>query len=108
MVDEILKELEEWSSSDMEVAPLKWLNAAARLTMLMGPDSDKLFLMQQELAKKKAELSESMPAVKAQAKIEALDLYREARQLEAKIDRVHKICQIAKKQATLKDNEFIS
>lgn len=104
-VDEIILELERSVSEKYILGPDRWLEASQKLIVLLGNESDKLFTLQHQIAKAKAEhMNNGDTAAKAKVKAEAMPEYLEAQKLKAKIERVIEIVRIAKIQARL-DND---
>lgn len=105
-VDSILAVLHKWSGEKHPIDAHTWLEASAKLIVLISDEQNKLFLIEQKLAEKKLlfmkEFGDSV--AKAKVKIEALDEYVESRKLEAKIEQVTELVRISKLQARLSDN----
>jgi hypothetical protein len=107
--DSILTTLKEMVEERKPMHPSWWLEAAQDLNLLMEADQDKLFTLEQELAVMRSSLviqGESVASAKIQ--VEANPKYLQKRKLEAKIKRIQEMVMIAKKQATMKDNQFNS
>ena len=108
-VDVILETLQEWVEGKHPIGASVWLDACAKLVVLLGDDQNDLFLMEQKIAQKKLELIEKGASVaKAKVVIEGLDEYVEARKIEAKIDRVVELIRISKLQARMSDDNLHS
>jgi hypothetical protein len=79
-----------------------WLSSAAKLNLLVGDEQDKLFELQQVVAKLKLQWFESQEkrnVSEAKLRVEATEEYKEMRKLEAKIKRCEEFVRIAKKMA---------
>lgn len=100
--DFILQTLNEWVEEKHPIGPDVWLDASAKLAVLLGFETDKLWVMQQNVAKLRVLHIESGASVaKADALIEAEDIYREMQKQKAKIDQIHELIKISKLQARL-------
>ncbi len=94
--------------ANKEVTPAwVWLEAAQSLQALLEGETDKLYEMQQVLAKQRVEFREKdMSVAEATLRVEATDEYREMQRQRAKIARVEEIGRIAKQQANMKDSQY--
>lgn len=89
------------------VAPSTWVDSAMKLNVLLGDEVDKLLRLEQSVARMKvAYLSEGDTVAKAKAKVEAEDVYREARKQKAYIDQITEHIRIAKVQSRLTNDEM--
>lgn len=105
--DTILEWLQGQVENKTPIGPHVWLDAAMKLTVLLGDEHDVLFRLQQEVAKVKLEAIESGDSVaKAKAKVEATDIFYQAKKQQAKIERVEEMVRLSKIQSRLKDNEM--
>lgn len=105
-VDTIIESLSEGVSSGNSISPDLYVKAAEFLTILVGNETDKLYILEQQVAQAKLKaLEESKSVSEAKLKVEATDLYREARIQKAKIDQVYEFIRIAKLTARLKNDE---
>jgi hypothetical protein len=90
------------------IGPHRWMEAALFLNSLIGEEHDKYFEAEQQCARFKAALiSDGDSVASATAKLEAEDIYRTMRRQKAFISQVEEFVRLAKKQATLKDNEML-
>lgn len=90
------------------IPPHQWIDASLYLNVLIGDEHDKLYRLEQECARYKAEIVKSGESVAhAKAMLEAEDIYREAKKQKAFIGQIEEFIRLAKKQATLKDNEIM-
>lgn len=106
-VDVILSTLQFWVEDKTPIGAATWLDAAAKLTILVGDVQEELYLLEQKIAQKKLEFIEAGDSVaKAKAKTEALDEFVESKRLSAKIDRVTEIVRISKIQARMSDDNL--
>lgn len=106
-VDTILGKLQEWIEDKHPIGPKTWLDAAAKLTVLIGDTQEELFLLEQKVAQKKLEFIESGDSVaKAKVKVEGLDEFVQINRMRAKIDRVTELVRISKRQATMSDDNI--
>ena len=105
--DLILGDLKKWVEEKIPVDAHKWLDAAQKLTALMGDEHDRLFEMQREIADMKVQFIEGGATVaKANLLVERLNEYTRMQQQRAKIERVEEMVRIAKLQARMKDTEM--
>jgi hypothetical protein len=106
-VDVILDQLQTWVEGKHPIHASTWLDAAQKLTVLMGDDQADLFLLEQVIAKKKLEFIEAGDSVaKANVRIQGTDAHVAAKNLEAKIDRVTELIRISKLQARMSDDNL--
>lgn len=107
-VDKIIEFLKETVEEKKILPPGMWIDAAAKLNVLLGDEADKLYKMQQEIAKAKVEmLNEDKGNVSAtKLRIEATDSWREMMSQQSKIKRIEEFIRIAKIQARLRDAEM--
>lgn len=105
--DTIITHLKSMVEQKIPVAPTMWVDAALKLNLLIGDEHDKLLLLEQQVAKMKvAYLTDGDTVAKAKAKVEAEDVYREARRQKAYIEQIEEHIRIAKVQARLKESEM--
>lgn len=106
-VDKILDTLQLWVEDKQPISASTWLDAAAKLTVLIGDVQEELFLLEQKVAQKKLEFIESGDSVaKAKVKIEGLNESVDVNRLRAKIDRVTELVRISKQQARMSDDNM--
>lgn len=105
--DTIITFLQEKVENKEPIGPGIWLDAAQKLNVLMGDETDKLYDMQQAISVLKANLIEQGKSV-AQSKIvvEATDAYKDMMKQKSKIERVIEFIRIAKLQARMRDAEW--
>ena len=104
----ILKKMQEWASERKALSPGAWIDACARMNVLLANDADELVEKQFEVAKMKNLLlgNKDTKVNRATASIEATPQYMEAKKLEAHIKRCEEAIRIAKKRATMADTEL--
>lgn len=84
-----------------------WVDAAQKMTVLLGDEHDKLYDLEQQVAQQRVKLiTDGFPVSKAKAFLEETDIYKQARTQKARIGRIEEMVRIAKVQARLKDNEY--
>lgn len=112
-VDSIIGTMQEWVENKSPIDPATWVDAAAKLNVLLGAESDELFLLQQQVAQNKLEFLNELAATtgkknvsEAQLKVETSDQYRQMKSQEAKIKRVEEFIRIAKLQGRLGDSQM--
>jgi hypothetical protein len=105
--DIIIDYLKEQVENKHPMGPDVWVDAAQKLNVLLSDEHDKLFNLQQQVAKKKLELlKDSKSVAEARIKTEASEEYREYQLQKAKVDRINEFIRIAKIQARLKSDEM--
>lgn len=108
-VDSILEALQKMAQRKEPIDTHTWLSGVSKLLALLGDDQDWLYEMESEIAKSKARfISDGDTAAKAKIKAEAMDVFKNARKLKAKIDRCYEIIRVAKLQARLSNDEYKS
>lgn len=106
-VDTILDSLQLWVEDKHPIGPTIWIDASAKLTVLVGDIQEELFLLEQKIAQKKLEYIEQGDSVaKAKVKIEGSDEYLESKKLIAKIDRITELVRISKLQARMSSDNM--
>lgn len=107
--DDILNVLQDWAANKMPVNPAAWLEAAMKLSALVGNESDLLYEMEQKVANSRvALLEEGKSAAETKMRVEASDEYKAARKQKAKIDRITETIRLAKHRSRLAMDEFKS
>lgn len=106
--DIIISTMKQWVEDKHPISPTKWIEASAKLNLLIGDENDKLYELESKIAKERAELlsQDKMTVAKANVLIEATDDYKEYRKQNARIKQIQEFVRISKKQATLSDTEF--
>lgn len=103
----IIDTMTKWVEEKHPIAPSTWLDACSKLNLLRGDLDDKYFELENELAKELAHLLETEPTVaRAEKLIKATDKYLEMKKLGGLLKRIEEMIKIAKKQSTLKENEW--
>ena len=106
-VDSILKAAEDAVKNAEVWSPSVWVEAAWSLNALVGEEHSKLYELEQRVAQDKVLAIEGGATVaRAEAMIEATDLYREKQMQKAKIGRVEEAIRIAKIMARMKGEEM--
>lgn len=105
----IIDTMTKWVEEKHPISPAQWLDACAKINLLRSELDDKLFELENEIAKEKVKLLEQdMTVAKAESIIKATDKYLEMRKLNGLLKRIEEMIKIGKKQSTLKENEWIS
>ena len=104
----IIDTMEKWVREKHPISAGQWLEASAKLNILRGDIDDKYFELESRIANIKKHLLDSpdVSVAKADSIVKAEPVYLEMRKLGGTIKRVDEFIKIAKKQATLKDNEW--
>lgn len=104
---DILSVLEGWAREKRPIAPDEYVEAAMKLTLLMGEESNLLFLLESKIADMRVGWIEQGKSVaEAKLRTEATPEYREARNQKAKIERITEIARLSKLRARLASDEY--
>lgn len=104
---DIMQVLEVWAAEKRPIDPQAYLDAASKMVLLSGDESDKLYQMEQNVARMRVELLEQgMNATNAKMRVEASDEFREARSQKALIERINDTVLLAKARARLAMEEY--
>ncbi len=99
-VDKILGAFNEWITNKHIIDPHLWLDAAAKINVLLEDEQNKLFEIQQILAvQRKILVEQGATVAKAKVVIEATDEYKQLCKQKAKIDRAIEFGRLAKQQS---------
>jgi len=106
----IIETMKKWVEEKHPIPPSMWIDASLKLNVLRGDLDDKLYDLESELAKQKAELlmRDDMTVAKAESIIRAEDKFKEMRKLNAKIKQLEEFIKISKKRSSLKEEEYIN
>lgn len=106
-VKNIIAYLNERVKSKETLDAHQWVDTAQKLNVLVGEEHDRLFELEQLVAKNKVGYIEAgKSATEAKMRVEATDIYRDMLKQKAIIGQVEELIRISKLQARLKDNEF--
>lgn len=106
-IDTILDFFRESVENKKVVDAHTYVDASAKLNILLSDEHDKLFILQQNVAQAKVLLIEGGKSVaQAKAIVEASDVYREMKVQQAKIERVEEFIKIGKIMSRLKSDEM--
>lgn len=104
--DSIIDYLTRAVAERTPISPSTWVDAAAKLNVLAGEDTDRLYDLQQKISLIEVGYIDSgMTSAAAKTRARATDTYREMKQLEGKIHRIEELIRIAKLQARLRVEE---
>ena len=99
-IDSITEWLTKQIKDGQPISPDVYLEAAASINVLLQGEQEKLFDLEQEIAKARNVLLEADESVAyAKSRVEEMDIYKEARKQKAKIDRAIELIKISKIQA---------
>jgi hypothetical protein len=107
--DGILEWFKEKIEMKIPIRPDIWVDAAQKLNVLLSDEHDKLYDLEQIVAKMRMDFiddGEKINVSFAKIKVEATDEYREMRKQKAKIDRIVEQIRIAKIRARMKNDEM--
>lgn len=106
-VDDILAVLETWAAEKQVIDAHQLLDAATKLTLLLGDEANELFLLEQQIALEKVTwLEQGKSVAYANLQVAGSQHQLEARVKAAKIKRVEEMVRLAKIRARLADNEY--
>jgi hypothetical protein len=108
-VESILGTMKEWIEQRAVIKPSTWVDASAKLNVLLSDEHDRLCQLEQAVATLKlayldADTDHNVSAAKA--RIEATDAYRLMREQRLLCDRVVEFIRIAKLRSRLIDAEM--
>lgn len=105
----IINTMKEWVEEKTPISPARWIDAAAKMNVLIGDENDRLYTLESEIAKMRAKLleQEKMTVAKANAIIEANDMYMQYRKQGAYVKQIQEFIRIAKKQASLQSETYM-
>lgn len=105
---EIIARIEKWISSGQPVPPGMWIDEAMKLMAFYGTESDKLIDLEKSVAVIKWErISQGDSDAKAESYKRTTEEYAEMKRQEVRVKRIDEYVRLAKKRATLSDNEFV-
>ena len=104
----ILDTMKSWIEERQPISPHQWLDASAKLNILRGDIDAELYEIEHYLAVKKADMmvEENMTHARAETFIKAQPEYKELRLKQSKIKQIEEFIRIAKKQASLVNEEY--
>jgi hypothetical protein len=89
------------------IHPSWWVDAAAKLNVLIGDDNNRLYELQSKLAKLKADyISQGETSAAANIRIEAEDDFLEMQKQKGRIKQIEEFIRIAKIRSKLEDAQF--
>lgn len=106
-VDTILDFIKDRIEKKIPVSPSLYVDAAAKLNVLLSDEHATLFDWQKKIAEMKvAHIDQEMTNAEAETRVKASEDYRQYCLQKAKIERIEEFIRISKLQARLKDNEY--
>lgn len=103
----IMGQMQEWVENKIPVQPSRWIDASAKLIVLIGDEHDKLYELESFIAQKKADhIKNGETASASKIFVEALPEYKEMRKQKAYIDQIMEFSRLAKARAKMKDEEY--
>lgn len=104
---DILQVLESWAAEKRPIDPQAYIDAAMKLTLLLGDESDKLYEFEQNCAIERVKLIDDGKSVsESKARLEASDEFKKARSQKAKIERMIETVRLAKLRARMANEEM--
>lgn len=106
----IIDTMAKWVEERRPISPSQWLDAGLKLNLLRGELDDMLYTLEHNLSVEKADLmtAQDMTVAKVEVLIKAKPEYKEMRILQAKIKQLEEFVRLAKKRASLKEEEYIN
>ena len=104
----IINYLKEAVENKQPIPPGLWIDSAVKLNILLGEEQELLFKLQQKVAQSKIEFlneDDKRNVSKAKMMVEASEEYREAKNQQAKIDRIVEFIRLAKVQSRISEDE---
>ena len=107
-IDSIQKHFEDSIQQKLPIPPGMWVDAAAKVNVLLGDEHDKLYVLEQQVAEMKAvHISDTgFSVAKANAIVEASPITTQMKMQRGKIKRIEEFIRIAKVQAKMSANEY--
>lgn len=106
-IDTILKWFSETVQAKKPIPPSAWVEAGEFLNVLIGSENDKLCELEQKVALEKIHLMEASKSVaEAKMKVEATDIYKQAKQQRNKIVQITEFIRLAKLHARIYQEEL--
>lgn len=105
----IIEYLKNAVENKQSIAPGLWIDSAVKLNILLGDEQELLFKLQQKVAQLKIEFlneDDKRNVSKAKMMVEASEEYREAKNQQAKIDRIVEFIRLAKVQSRMANDEL--
>lgn len=105
--DTILDWLKDSVEQKRPIDAHTWVDSAQKLNVLISDENNRLYELQQEVAKLKVLRIESGESVaKAEVYVQATDEYKKMKIQAARIEQIQESIRISKIQARLSDNEM--
>lgn len=105
--DSIMAAFDKRIREKVPTSPHEWVEAASYLNVLIEDEHDKLYNLEQTVAKMKAEyIKGDYSVAAATVLVETEDIYRDYRKQKARIGQIEEFIRIAKVQARLKNEEI--
>lgn len=106
-IDTILEWFSDTVQAKKPIPPTKWVEAGEFLNVLIGNENDKLAELEQKVAQEKLALMKDSKSVsEAKMKIEATDIYKEAKRQKNKIAQIIEFIRLAKLHARIYSDEL--
>ncbi len=106
-INTITEYLKKQVEEHIPIAPSLWIDSAQKINVLLGDEHDKLFEIQQKVAKIKVGYIEQDKTVsEAKTRVEASEEYKEYQLQKAKIGRIEEFIRLAKIQARTRTEEM--
>ena len=106
-IDTITNYLKEQVEQKLPISPGLWIDSAQKINVLLGDEHQKLFDLQQIVAKIKVEhIEEGKSVSDAKTRVEASSEYKDYQIQKAKIGRIEEFIRLAKLQARMKNEEY--
>lgn len=105
--DDIIAVLEMWAREKQVIDSNQLLDAATKLTLLLGDEANELFTLERQIAEAKVKFLEQGKSVAyANLQVAASEHQLQAKLQAAKIKRIEELVRLAKIRARLADSEY--
>jgi hypothetical protein len=106
-IDTILEWFSQTVQAKKPIPPTSWIEAGEFLNVMIGNENDKLCELEQKVALEKLSLMEKSQSVaEAKMKVEATDIYKEAKRQKNKIAQIIEFIRLAKLHARIYSEEL--
>jgi len=106
-IDTIINFIKENVENKQPLSPAVYVDAAAKLNVLLSDEHALLHKLQGEVARERVKFIEiDMTATEAKMRVEAMPMYEQMLNQKAKIERIVEFIRISKLQARMANDEF--
>lgn len=108
-IDTILEWFSETVQAKKPIPPTQWVEAGEFLNVLIGSENDKLAELEQRVAQARVDMLEKVTQIsvaEVKIRIEALDIFKEAKRQKNKIAQIIEFIRLAKLHARIYSEEL--